>query len=145
MNRGVIIGAMVMIALAVTVITSAQLTSKTPSNRITEDNIHIYKDKVIIDVEGASWSQYADTDSMIPILDKGANGIEIIPKSQDDLFIGDIVAYESEQGLIIHRIVGIEEKDGIKYFELKGDNNSKSDPEKVTFEKIKYVTIMLVY
>ena len=116
-----------------------------PADRITQDQIHIYPDRIVIDIEGASWSKYADTNSMDPFLDIGANGLEIVPESEDDLFIGDIVAYETDQGLIVHRIVDIEEINGKKYFTLKGDNNSSNDPEKVPFEAIKYVTIGIIY
>ena len=118
-----------------------------PHDRIKESQIHIHQDKIIIDIEGASWASYADTNSMDPVLDYGANGLELKPKSEDDLFIGDIVAYESKitNELIIHRIVDIKEDSQGKYFILKGDNNITKDPEKVRFSQIKYMLIGIIY
>ena len=116
-----------------------------PQDRIKENQIHIYSDKVVIDVEGASWATYADTNSMDPLFDKGTNGIELIPKSPEDLAIGDIAAYETSQGLIVHRIVAINQDSKGVYFTFKGDNNKNSDPFKVRFNQIKYVLIGIIY
>ncbi len=118
-----------------------------PYDRIREDQIHVYKDKIVIDISDASWASYTDTNSMDPILDFGANGLELIPESEDNLFVGDIVAYESKitSDLIVHRIIEIKYDDEGKYFVLKGDNNKTSDPEKVRFSQIKYVLIGIIY
>lgn len=115
-----------------------------PQDRITEDMIEIYSDKIIIKVQDASISEYADTNSMLPIIDKGANGIRIQPKSENDIKVGDIISFESEYGLIVHRVVEISEDDEGKYFITKGDNNAFSDG-KVRFEQIKYVTVGVLY
>ena len=56
-----------------------------PSDRITNDDIIILKDKIIIEVSGTTLSSYADTGSMNPFFDEGANGIRINPSN-----IGDI-------------------------------------------------------
>ena len=118
-----------------------------PHDRISEDKIHVYEDKIVIDVQGASWATYADTNSMDPVLDKGVNGIEIKPQGEDDLHIGDIVAYEPDKfrGLVIHRIVNIQEDEEGKYFTLQGDNNQNTDPEKVRFNQIQWVLIGVIY
>ena len=118
-----------------------------PFDRIKEDQILVYNDKVILNIKDASWATYEDTDSMLPILDKGANGIEIIPQNENEVHIGDIVAYESSfvDGLVVHRVIHIGEDKKGKYFILKGDSNSTEDPEKVRFNQIQYVLIGVIY
>ncbi len=84
---------------------------------------------------------------MEPVIFKGANALEITPKSEDDIKVGDIVSYKSEyaEGNIIHRVVykGQDEK-GI-YFVMKGDNLPTSDPGRVRFSQMQRVVIGLVY
>ena len=115
-----------------------------PSDIIKENQIEILKDKVIIHVENPSISRYAPTGSMKPLLDKGANGIRIKPKTPEDVNIGDIVSFKNNNQLIVHRVVykGFDEK-GI-YYITKGDNNSVVDGI-VRFEDIEYVTIAIIW
>lgn len=118
-----------------------------PYNWISEYDIEIYNDRIVIHIENASLSRYDDSRSMIPILGEGSNGIRIVPKSEEDIHIGDIVTYEAEwiDGLVVHRVVYIGEDSLGRYFILKGDNNSESDPERVRFDQIRYVTVALIY
>jgi signal peptidase I len=81
---------------------------------------------------------------MIPLFDKGANGIRIVPRNEEDIKVGDIITYESDNGLIVHRVIEIGHDDEGPYFVPKGDNNWFSDG-KVRFEQIKYVTVAVVY
>ena len=115
-----------------------------PVDRVSDKNIEVYRDRVIIRLENASLSEYADTKSMLPIFDKGANGIRIIPENENDIRLGDIVTFESSYGLIVHRIIEIGEDEQGTYFITKGDNNLFSDG-KIRFEQIKYVTVAVVY
>jgi len=118
-----------------------------PSDWISEGAIHVYPDKIVVDVNNPRWASFTDTNSMDPIIDKGANAIEIIPESADQINVGDIVAYESPNfsGTVIHRVIdkGID-RDGV-YFVLKGDNNENPDPGKVRFDQIKRVLIAVIY
>jgi len=118
-----------------------------PADWVGEGNIGVYNDRIVIYIENASISRYEDTKSMIPALDKEANGIRIVPNSPDDIHIGDIVTYEAGwiDGLVVHRIVYIGEDSLGKYYILKGDSNTENDPEKVRFEQIRYVTVALIY
>ncbi len=153
MTRGAIISSvLVLISLVITAATLAfafeipyELAS--PYDRIKENQIHVYKDKIVIDIEGASWATYADTNSMDPLFDYGANGLELIPRNENEIHIGDIAAYESKitGELIVHRVVNIKEDSRGKYFIFKGDNNKTADPEKVRFQQIKYVLIGIIY
>ena len=115
-----------------------------PADRISEGNIEVYKDRVVIWIENASLSDYAATKSMIPVLDQGANGIRIVPQSEDEINVGDIVTYDSGNGLIVHRVIETGYDEQGKYFVTKGDNNFVSDG-KVRFEQIKYLTVAVLY
>ena len=115
-----------------------------PSDFIKEDDIAVYSDRVVIRVSNASLSYYAPTNSMTPTFDSGANGIRIRPSSAEDIWAGDIVTYESGQGLIVHRVIEIGSDDEGIYFITKGDNNPSSDG-KIRFSQIRYKTIGIFY
>ena len=116
----------------------------TPSNFINKEDILVYEDKVVINIEGASIGRYAPTGSMEPLLDENSNGIRIIPQSEDDIHIGDIITFEQGNNLIIHRVIDKgTDNEGI-YFITKGDNNTVSDG-KVRFDNIRYLTIGILW
>ena len=117
-----------------------------PQDYISEDQIIVQKDQVIIKVKNPSWARYTNTNSMDPILDNGANGIEIIPNCED-IKAGDIIAYESKfvSGLIVHRVIEINKDENGIYFTLKGDNAPFKDAEKVRCDQIKYQLIAIIY
>jgi len=117
-----------------------------PADRIAEWQIEVFKDKVILDIQDAEWASFADTNSMDPVLDQGANAIQIKPKSADEIKVGDIVSYEhADQGRIIHRVAYKGTDENGTYFIMKGDNNPTSDPDKVRFSQIKSVTVAIIY
>jgi hypothetical protein len=126
---------------------TADAEKPSPSDWIKESAIHVYPDKIVIDVNDPRWASFTDTNSMDPFLDKGANAIEIIPESADQIGIGDIVAYESTKfsGTVIHRVIdkGVDSEG--TYFIIKGDNNANADPGKVRFSQIKRVLIAVIY
>ncbi len=115
-----------------------------PHDWISEDKIHVYRDRIVIDIDDASLSRYADTGSMRPLFDKGANGIRIVPASEEEIRVGDIITFEREGLLIVHRVIEMGEDEWGKYFITKGDNNDVGDG-KIRFKDIKYVTIAVVY
>lgn len=118
-----------------------------PADRITEDQIKVYDDKVVIEIQHAKWAGFTDTNSMDPLLDEDSNAIQIIPQSEDEIQIGDIISYESEYlgGTLIHRVIYIGEDENGKYFIAKGDNNPDPDPEKIRFSQIKRVLVGIIY
>ena len=128
-------------------VSSAVPERNSPMDRVSEDQIKVTKTGVEIDLQDAIWATFTDTNSMDPVLDAGANAIEIPPKSVDDVEVGDIVAYESEyaDGTIIHRVVYKGQDEKGPYFIIKGDNNPTSDPGKVRFGQIKYVVVAIIY
>ncbi len=121
-----------------------QENSNAPRDWITKDKIHVYENAVCIDVDDASLSSYAPSGSMKPTLDADSNGIRIIPESDEQVKIGDIVTFEKEDDLIVHRVVEKGNDEDGTWFITRGDNNS-ADDEKIRFSDIRYVTIGVLY
>jgi signal peptidase I len=82
---------------------------------------------------------------MDPLLDVGANGIEIIPKTENDIHVGDVISYKTESGIVIHRVVDIRSDEQGLYYVLKGDNNPVPDKERVRFKDIQGILVAVVY
>ncbi len=117
---------------------------KTPHDLVKEDQIEVYPDKIVLNIGNASISKYASTGSMVPILNEYSNGIRIVPYSEDDIEIGDIITFERDDYLIVHRVIEIGNDENGKYFITKGDNNSVDDG-KIRFSQIKYITIGVIW
>ena len=115
-----------------------------PFDFVTENQIQVYDDKIIIDIDGASISRYAPTGSMLPVLDEGSNGIRIVPKSEEDIHVGDIITFRQENMLIVHRVISKGADDQGTYFITKGDNSPINDG-KVRFKDIEYITIGVIW
>lgn len=115
-----------------------------PSDRVSSDDIVVLDNKIILYVDSASISSYADTGSMLPFFDEGANGIRIRPEGVDDVQVGDIVSYRKFGSLIVHRVIEKGVDEGGVYFIVKGDNNSISDG-KIRFEDIEWITVGIIY
>ncbi|RME53117.1 signal peptidase I [Candidatus Woesearchaeota archaeon] len=84
---------------------------------------------------------------MDPVIDSGANAIEFVPTSEEDINVGDIISYTSPYttGPVIHRVIDIGEDENGKYYILKGDNNPRADPGKIRFEDIQRVVLAIIY
>lgn len=118
--------------------------TEAPGDWIKESQIHVYENAIVIDIDEASLSRYAPTGSMLPVLDEKSNGIRIVPKSEEQIKIGDIITFEQDGYSIIHRVVEIGKDEQGTYFITKGDNNNITDG-KIRFEDIKYVTIGILW
>jgi len=123
-----------------------------PKDRISENQIHVFKDKIVIDINNPSWSSFVNTNSMDPVFDYGVNGIEVTPSSPLDIQVGDVISYEYKdkntnniRSIIAHRVVEIGKDEQGIYYIAKGDNNVIKDPEKVRFEQVKGVLVGLIY
>lgn len=125
---------------------SSSIERPSPSDILKEDQIDVQKDKVILNIKGATWSSFANTNSMDPILDEDSNAIEV-PAVCDRLKVGDIVVYKSNLygDYIVHRVYSIDSDDQGIFFRLKGDNNPALDPEKVRCDQIKYQVVGILY
>ena len=114
------------------------------SNFINTEDIVVYEDRIVIKVSNVSISNYGNSGSMLPIINKDANGIKIKPESPEQINVGDIISFEDDNRTIVHRVVekGIDEKGN--YFITKGDNNQVRD-NKIRFSQIKEITIGILY
>jgi hypothetical protein len=118
-----------------------------PNNFFSEDQIKVYKDRVILNAENIQWASFEDTKSMLPVLSNESNALQIVPKCPEEIQLGDIISYVSEyaDGIIIHRVVFIGNDDDGTYFVLKGDNNPSSDPGKIRCEQIQRKVVAIIY
>jgi|TARA_Y100000310_G_C20321993_1_gene641162 signal peptidase I len=127
------------------IFTSNELIS--PQDRIKDSQIHIYENRIVLDIPNANYARYADTNSMDPILDEGATGIEILPSNVNDIQVGDIITYEPEwtNKLVVHRVIVTGEDEQGWYCYTKGDNTNTIDPGKIRFEQVRYILVGVIY
>jgi len=121
---------------------------QTPSDRITQDQIKVYQNQIVLNVKDASWATFTPTGSMKPLFDEKSNALEIKPTSPSDIKLGDIIAYKANDytdDIIIHRVINIQQDDDGIYYTVKGDNNQTADPQKVRFEQIQGVVVAIIY
>ena len=123
------------------------LEKASPSDWVSESQIKVTRDRVVVELPDAVWATFTDTHSMEPVLSADANALEIIPTSTDQIRVGDIASYESRlvEGTIIHRVVETGEDSQGWYAIMKGDNLSQPDPEKVRWEQIRRVVVAIIY
>ena len=115
-----------------------------PSDWVSEEDIIVFDDMVILRIANVTLSNYADSGSMRPVLDEYSNGIRVVPRSVDDVEVGDIVSYMFNGVMIVHRVVEKGVDDEGVYFVMQGDNNLVSDG-KVRFDSIRYKTVGVLY
>ena len=116
-----------------------------PSDWVKENQIKVYKNKITLDIQDASWATFTNTNSMDPFIDETSHAIEILPDDANEINVGDVISYKSSYGTIIHRVIEkSRDEEGI-YFLVKGDNNRFQDPFKVRFEDVKGVVVAVVY
>lgn len=115
-----------------------------PQNYINETQIEIQDNKIIISIANASIGRFANTSSMMPLINEGANSIEIIPGNPEQIHVGDIITFEQDNILIVHRVIETGYDAEGWYAITKGDNSQGTD-NKIRFEQIKYITIGILY
>ncbi|MEM2916173.1 MAG: signal peptidase I [Candidatus Woesearchaeota archaeon] len=116
-----------------------------PFDRVQQSNVQVYSDRAIIYMAGLRWANLSATGSMLPVLSHGSHAIQIVPKFPEDIHIGDIVSYNLDGVVIIHRVIGTGTDGKGVYFITKGDNNPEPDPEPVRFSQIDRVVIGILY
>ena len=118
-----------------------------PSDFVAEEQIHVYDDRIVLDIEDARWAKFTNTNSMDPFFDTGANGIEVAVTSPGQLHVGDVISFTVEESdrVLIHRIVGFGYDEEGWFAITKGDNNPQPDPIKVRFGNIKGVLVGVIY
>lgn len=76
--------------------------------------------------------------SMEPTIHVG-DAIFVKELNQENIKVNDIISFKDGDSITTHRIVRIEEKNGITKYTTKGDNNNSEDKEKVTYSQIEGV------
>ena len=89
------------------VTTGRSIERTSPGDHVKESQIKVFDSRIELDIANAIWAKYKNTNSMDPFLDEGANGIEIIPNNESDVKIGDIISYELDGGIVIHRVISV--------------------------------------
>lgn len=119
-----------------------------PFDWVRPHNIHVERNKFWVEAPRGyelQWNILADTNSMDPLMDETTNAIQIVPKSPKDVHVGDIISYETEFGIIVHRVVEIGQDEQGWYAITKGDNVPVPDPAKVRFENVRRIVIAVIY
>mgnify|MGYP001605073255 CR=1 FL=1 len=118
-----------------------------PSDRIREDAVHVYPDRIVIDISGAAWARFAPTRSMEPVLGDSVNAIQVVPESSDQIKVGDIISFQlpGAEEVIIHRVVEIGSDEEGWFAVTKGDNNAQADPGRRRFTDISRVLVAIIY
>ena len=116
-----------------------------PSDHISDNELHVFADKIVIEKQDLIWAKIKDTHSMEPALNKDSITLEVIPESSSSINKGDIISYRYNSMIIIHRVTETG-KDEQGWFALtKGDNNKEPDPYKVRFSQIKGLVVGILY
>lgn len=120
---------------------------ESPQDRIKESDVHVFSDRVILDIKRAKWRVFMDSNSMDPLIDEGTTTIEIKPESEKEIHVGDIIAYNTDEAeyTLVHRVVAIESDENGTYFITKGDNYFRNDPYKVRFSQIEGIVVGVLY
>ncbi len=128
-------------------LTGNAIARPTPGDHLTRQDIIVHKDKVVLDINDAIIARFTATNSMDPVLDEKANAIEVVPRSEDEVSVGDIIAYTNRHidGTIIHRVIKKGRDEHGTYYIVRGDNNARADPYKVRFADIKSVVVAIIY
>lgn len=77
------------------------------------------------------------SESMTGAINKGDAALTYKEKNIDKINVGDIIVFDTRKKTLVHRVVEIEEIDGIKYYRTKGDANNTRDNIDIKFEDIK--------
>jgi hypothetical protein len=111
-------------------------------DRVTGNQIHLYKDKLVIAAEGLMYAKVEDTKSMEPLLSKNSHTIEAAPVIEN-LKVGDIISFyePSVDKVVVHMIIEIGYDEQGWYARTSGYNNVYADSWKVRFENIKGVVV----
>ena len=76
------------------------------------------------------------SESMTGVINKG-DAVIAYKAINPEINVDDVIVFEVPGMVVIHRVIGIDEIDGIKYYRTKGDANPTKDNFDVTMDKIK--------
>ncbi len=114
------------------------------AERVNLSQIGIEPNRITINISNPSISKYANTSSMNHMITENTKGINIVPKSPDEIKAGDIITYEQDNILIVHRVIETGTDDNGWYSIAKGDSAEQPDG-KIRFSQIKSILIGILY
>jgi len=124
-------------------------TDFTPKDRIEQDNINFRKVKVSIDLSKFNgkchMSQYSNSDSMLPLLDKGHNGVSCVPNGPSDIRVGDVISFIHGNSTVVHRVVRVGQDTEGYFYLTKGDNLDRKDSVVTRYGDVVGVLVMIIY
>ena len=115
-------------------------------DRVSVEQINVQFNKLTL--TGAfTVSGFENTDSMLPIMDYGSNGIYVAYTPDIHLQVGDIVSYYSSRlnATVAHRIVDMGQDRLGAYYVTKGDNLVSRDPQVLREGDIKRVLVGVLW
>lgn len=115
-----------------------------PGDYLNESSLLLYKDKLTIKVKNASIASYANTGSMLPFITNYSNGLLVVPESEKDIAVGDIVSFSKNNITLVHRVVSLGEDENGTYFVTQGDNANSKD-EIIRFRDIEHKLVGILY
>ena len=119
-----------------------------PVGSIPQSVVERFADRIVIKQPGLKLiKNIADTNSMDPLFDSDHT---LIVKGKDSFNVnalnkGDIIVYQSERGLIVHRIIQVGSDDQGIFYKCEGDNNNTPDPYIIRDINIKYLVAGIIY
>jgi signal peptidase I len=115
-------------------------------DRISIGQIHQFPGKVVIEGD-YQISEFADSNSMLPTLDSGSNGIQIPVYPNTTLKRGDIISFKLEEKdyTIAHRITDIREDSKGIYYITKGDYQELPDPYRVRHDQVQRLMVGVIW
>jgi hypothetical protein len=81
---------------------------------------------------------------MKPLIGEWAQGIRIVPKSSNEIYVGDIVTFRFDEILVVHRVKEIGFDEFGTYYITQGDSSFWED-EKIRFEDITHITVGILW
>ena len=116
-----------------------------PADHLSLRHINAKRNLVEILVSNAMIVSFEDSHSMDPVFDEDANAIEIMPSSPLDVSIGDIIAYQTEGIIQVHRVIEVGNDETGWYAITKGDNLFEDDHKKIRFHSITGLVVGIIY
>ena len=117
------------------------------ADHVTSDEIKLLGNNVFINLDGKElrWSEFENTNSMVPLFDKNHNGLEFVPVFPEEIKVGDVISFMYNDEVIIHRVVEIGYDDEGIFYVTKGDNVLNNDPGERRFEDVLGVMFGVIF
>ena len=128
------------VGFLVTIVEPKYMERLSPSDVLNYTDIELYDNMACIMMANLTMATIVDTNSMDPTLDKEATILRYKPKNISYIHIGDIISFDFDNEIIIHRVIEIKENKLL----TKGDNNKWNDGW-IDFKEVKGKLLAIIY